>query len=180
MTKVRKILAFLAVASIVLVGIYSTTMLLTQNKTSFSLAQGVDTATIKDTANSSELIAIGVPTGNVEFIKYERSLAFRLVEVKLTEVHSSDKKAGDIIKVLQTVDFAGDVVFDNESEYLLFLSPYKPGIKEAIGSYVTTNAFKGVYQYHEGSLTAIRTEYETPDQTAKREKDAISHFKDYR
>lgn len=103
------------------------------------------TKNISEMAAVSEFIVLGTPTGKVETIKADEHINFILTEIRIESVIQGQVNEGDTFKILQTENVPADIKMQSDRSYILFLQDYMPGIKDAVGTYVITQANQGIY-----------------------------------
>ncbi len=160
------LLAVVVIAAAVLIA-------LNVSPASYTLTADVGEATPESLWRDAEAVVLAEPTGRVTRFR-SGSVRFRLVEVQLTGAVRGSLTAEQTVQILQTEGLEADVSLKKGQRYLLFLDAYVPGTAEgmenAAGAYTVKGAFKGVYPMDaDGNLTAVRTSYETQEQTAERE-----------
>lgn len=148
----------------------------------FSLANSVYTAAPENIEARAAAVVTGRATGRAERFG-DGSLSFRLVEFEVTEAHKGSLRVPQTLRILQTEGFGADVRLEKDAAYCLYLEPYAYTettarvMQPAEGAYVVTGAFKGVYEHAEdGTLRAVRTAYETEEQTLAREREMQTRF----
>ena len=166
----KRVLIVLIVVVVIAVGIL---IAVNRQPASYSLSAEIGEATPETLWRDAEAVVLAEPTGHVSRFT-AGSVRFRLVEVKLTGTVRGALTAEQTVQILQTEGLKADISLKKGRRCLLFLDAYVPGTAEGMeraeGSYTVKGAFKGVYELDaDGNLTAVRTPYETEEQTATRE-----------
>lgn len=122
------------------------------------------TKNISEMAAVSEFIVLGTPTGKVEILKVDQHLNFILTEIRIESVIQGQVREGETFKILQTENVPADIKLQTNKPYILFLQSYMPGIKDAAGTYVTTQANQGIYLVDkDGTFTEYNIEGQSTD-----------------
>lgn len=117
------------------------------------------TKNISEMADVSEFIVLGTPTGKIETMKADEHINFILTEIRIESVIQGQVNEGETFKILQTENVPADIKLQSNNSYILFLQSYMPGIKDAAGTYVTTQANQGIYRVEkDGTFTEYNLE----------------------
>ena len=140
---------------------------------SAQLSAAVGMATPASLYAESSVIVEVRPTGGTQRFA-GGGVRFRLAEVNVENTLRGETAGA--IRLLQTEGLEANPQLKAGQRYLLFLEPYAynpdgmAGMEKAEGAYAIEGAFKGVYALDaDGNLSALRTSYETEEQTAQRE-----------
>ena len=169
-TKKRYILIAAAALLVLAVGIVVVTA---GSSRSVQLSAEVGMATPESLYRDAAAIVIAEPTGQRSWFT-GGGVRFRQVSVRVVGTLRGEPAPEETLRILQTVGLEADPGLKKGTRYLLFLDPYAvgsvQGMDKAAGAYVVKGAFKGAYPLDaRGNPAAIRTSYETEEQTAQRE-----------
>jgi hypothetical protein len=149
--KKKKTIIIIASIFIIVLGVVFGLNYLSKNLYDYSYVPM--TKNISEMASVSSFIAFVEPTGNVENLKVNDHVTFILTEVKVMKVIGGSATEGQNLQILGTKDVPIDISLKVGNYYVVFAQPYEPGVKEAVGSYVCTQACKGVYRIdHNGNI----------------------------
>ena len=140
---------------------------------SVQLSAEIGMATPESLYRDAAAIVIAEPTGQRSWFT-GGGVRFRQVSVRVVGTLRGEPAPEETLRILQTVGLEADPGLKKGTRYLLFLDPYAvgsvQGMDKAAGAYVVKGAFKGAYPLDaRGNPAAIRTSYETEEQTAQRE-----------
>lgn len=140
----KKISTLVIALSILLIGGFVAAQVIPRPQVSYSYAK--QKLNIDQMADASKLIVFGKPTGKTDSMKVDNAVTFIFTEIEVISVIKGAAKEGEIFTILQTEDIPIDIKLDQDMVYILFVEPYIPGIKKAVGSYVITQANQGIYR----------------------------------